>query len=171
MKPVILSIISLFFITFVSAQKKETVKVWGNCGMCEKTIENAAKSAGASEADWNTETKVLTVAYKAKKTDLGKIEQAIAAAGYDTQNYTAPEESYLKLHSCCQYDRKASTSSDKNMDCCADDKGVKGDKGAKGEKCAKNAECANCEKCKTGNCADCCKDGKCTTGKDCCKKA
>jgi periplasmic mercuric ion binding protein len=88
---IILSIIALFLFNAVSAQKKETVKVWGNCGMCQKTIETAAKSAGAPEAQWNTESKVLTVAYKAKKTDLTKIEQAIAAAGYDTQNFTAPD--------------------------------------------------------------------------------
>lgn len=167
MKPVILSVLALFFITFASAQKKETVKVWGNCGMCEKTIENAAKSAGAAEADWNKETKILTVAYKTKKTDLSKIEQAVAAAGYDTQNYNAPDDSYFKLESCCQYDRKASATTDKKASAATDKK----DECCDDNKCAKDAKCTSCEKCKDGNCGDCCKDGKCTTGKDCCKKA
>lgn len=164
MRTTILSIIALFVFGTVSAQKKESVKVWGNCGMCEKTIESAAKSAGASDADWNTETKVLTVAYKGKKTDLSKIEQAIAAAGYDTQNVTASDVAYQKLHSCCQYDRKAGADKKAHaeMDCCKDGK------------CDKHSmTCADCSNCKSGNgkCADCCKDGKCSTGKDCCKKA
>jgi hypothetical protein len=157
---IIFSIIALFLFTSVSAQKKETVKVWGNCGMCQKTIETAAKSAGASDAQWNKDSKVLTVEYKAKKTDLTKIEQAIAAAGYDTQNFTAPEAAYNGLHSCCQYDRKAAGTSADKSECCSNGK------------CDKDhGQCANCEKCKAGNCADCCKDGVCSAGKDCCKKA
>jgi periplasmic mercuric ion binding protein len=159
----VLTIIALFLFTTVSAQKKETVKVWGNCGMCQKTIETAAKSAGATEAEWNTETKMLTVSYKGKKTNLTKIEQAVAAVGYDTQNFTAPDEVYNKLHGCCQYDRKSESSAKAHGDCCKD--------GSKCEKGGDHAKCADCEKCKDGKCADCCKDGVCSTGKDCCKKA
>jgi hypothetical protein len=158
---IILSIITLFLFTSVSAQKKETVKVWGNCGMCQKTIENAAKSAGASEAEWNKETKILAVSYKGKKTNLTKIEQAIAASGYDTQNFTATGESYSNLPECCQYDRKVAGTAKAAEDCCKD-----------GSKCEKdNAKCADCAKCKDGKCGECCKDGVCSTGKDCCKKA
>jgi hypothetical protein len=166
MKTTIISTIFLFFILgSVSAQKNETVKVWGNCGMCEYTIEKAAKAAGATDADWNKETKVLTVSYKGKKTDLSKIEQAIANSGYDTERFTAPDEVYNKLHGCCKYDRKTITTSgagQKGMDCC------------KEGKCEKHSTaCTDCKNCKEGNgkCTDCCKDGKCTSGKDCCKKA
>lgn len=155
-----MSVIALFIFSSVSAQKKnETVKVWGNCGMCQKTIETAAKSAGATDAQWNKDTKVLTVAYKEKKTDLTKIEQAIANAGYDTQRFTAPEEAYNGLHSCCQYDRKDAGSTTAKSDCCANGKCDK-----------EHSDCANCDKCKDGKCSDCCKDGVCSTGKDCCKK-
>jgi copper chaperone CopZ len=159
---IILSVIALFVFSSLFAQKKETVKVWGNCGMCEKTIETAAKEAGATEADWNTDTKMLTVAFKPKKTNLSRIEQAIAASGYDTQHFTAPDEVYNKLHGCCQYDRKNQTSAAtaKEASCCKDGK------------CSKDhGNCAKCEKCKEGNCADCCKDGVCKEGKDCRKKA
>ncbi|MFN5937993.1 MAG: heavy-metal-associated domain-containing protein [Sphingobacteriales bacterium] len=166
MKTTIISTIFLFFILgSVSAQKNETVKVWGNCGMCENTIEKAAKAAGATDADWNKETKVLTVSYKGKKTDLSKIEQAIANSGYDTERFTAPDEVYNKLHGCCKYDRKTITTSgagQKGMDCC------------KEGKCEKHSTaCTDCKNCKEGNgkCTDCCKDGKCTSGKECCKKA
>ncbi len=184
---IILSVISLFLCSTLFAQKKETVKVWGNCSMCKKTIETAAKSSGASEADWNTETKILSVSYNGEKTNLAKIEQAVAISGYDTKNFTAPDSAYNKLHSCCQYDRKvvagtvsnvSLTTAAKSEDCCTDDKGVKT------MDCCKDGKCTMTDCCKDGKCtmdkdgkmADCCKDGKCTPGKDgksadCCKKA
>jgi len=165
---IILSVISLFITSALFAQKKDTLKVWGNCSMCEKTIETAAKSAGATSADWNTETKVLTVAYTSK-TNLSKIEKAVAASGYDTQNLTAPEDAYNKLHSCCQYDRKATVTTAKTVslttikdDCCED------------VKTTAAMDCCKDGKCTTGTCL---KDGKCTKSKDgkceadCCKKA
>ncbi len=176
---IILSVLSLFLCTALFAQKKDTVKVWGNCGMCKKTIETAAKSSGATEADWNTETKILAVSYNSGKTNLVKIEQAVAASGYDTKNFTAPEEAYNKLPSCCQYDRKAvvvmaasKSLTPKEDDCCADDKG------AKTMDCCKDGKCSMSDCCKDGKCvkgkdgktADCCKDGKCSSA-DCCKKA
>ena len=106
-KNIIIVIISIFFSTQSFAQKSQEVKVWGNCGMCKKVIEGAAVKAGAKEANWSEETKILTVSFKPKKTDLQKIQAAVAAAGYDTQEFTAPDEVYAKLHGCCQYVRKA----------------------------------------------------------------
>jgi periplasmic mercuric ion binding protein len=86
--------------------KKETIKVWGNCGMCKTKIEKAAKGAGATKASWNEDTKELKVEYKASATSNEKIQAAIAKTGYDTQDMTASDEAYNKLHGCCQYDRK-----------------------------------------------------------------
>ncbi len=106
---IFLSVFILFAAFTVNAQtglKKDTIKVWGNCGMCKKTIEKAAITGGAKTADWNTETKVLTVAYNAKSTNGKKIQQSVAASGYDTQDFTANNEAYDKLHMCCKYDRK-----------------------------------------------------------------
>ncbi len=178
-KHIILTVLSIFLCTVLFAQKKDTIKVWGNCGMCKKTIETAAKSSGATEADWNTETKILAVSYDNGKTNLVKIEQAVAASGYDTKNLTAPEEAYNKLPSCCQYDRKATVvlASSKSLtpkeeDCCADEKG------SKTMDCCKDGICSMSNCCKDGKCvkgkdgktADCCKDGKCSSA-DCCKKA
>jgi periplasmic mercuric ion binding protein len=140
-----LFIMSCCTISFAQTAKKENIKVWGNCGMCKKTIETAAKNAGASVADWNTETKVLAVSYNSKKTNSQKIQQLIAAAGYDTKDFTASDDAYNKLHTCCQYDRKAG-SNDANAACC------------EGKDC-----------CKKDATASCCADGKCEKGKDCCK--
>lgn len=148
-----------------SAQKKEEIKVWGNCGMCKKVIETAAISAGASKASWSEETKQLSVTYNAKKTDADKIQQAVAAAGYDTQNFTAPTEVYNKLHGCCQYERKQAAqvnTQQEKMDCCKDGK------------CQKGKDCQDCRdgKCMKEKACENCKDGKCANGMDCnsCKK-
>ena len=85
----------------------EKIKVWGNCEMCKEKIEKAAKTAGASYALWNEEAKILTVKYEASKTSNKKIQEKVAAAGYDTQDVTATEKAYKNLPGCCQYDRKA----------------------------------------------------------------
>lgn len=112
--------------SFAQAEKAETFDVSGNCGMCKKTIEKAAKDAGASFADWNVDAKKLTVKYSAN-TNLSKIQQKIANAGYDNAGAKATDAAYNKLHACCQYDRKASADTeanccDKNADCCKSDK-------------------------------------------------
>jgi len=100
--------------SFAQEVNTDTVKVWGNCGMCKKTIEKAAKSAGAKTASWNADLHQLIVSYKSDKTSNLKIQQAVAESGYDTQDVTAPDEAYNKLHGCCQYDRKPTKSENPN---------------------------------------------------------
>ena len=137
---------SIFAINYTSAQTAlttETIKVWGNCGMCKTTIEKAAKSAGAKMAVWNEDSKELKITYASNKTSVTKIQQAIARSGYDTQDITADNKAYNKLHACCQYDRKAVTPASSKAKCCDN------------------------VKCGTG--ADCCKDMTCCKDKTCCK--
>jgi copper chaperone CopZ len=86
--------------------KSETIKVWGNCGMCKTTIEKAAKKAGAKTANWNEDSKELKVTYSGNKTSSAKIQEAIAKSGYDTQDFTAIQSVYDNLHGCCKYERK-----------------------------------------------------------------
>ncbi|MGN6421265.1 MAG: heavy-metal-associated domain-containing protein [Pseudobacter sp.] len=118
---IILSVFILFAAFTVNAQnglKKDTIKVWGNCGMCKKIIEKSAITAGAKTADWNTDTKVLAVTYSAKASNNKKIQQSIAASGYDTQDFTANNQAYDKLHACCKYDRKETASVKEEKSCC-----------------------------------------------------
>lgn len=164
---ILLSIAFLFVLSqysFAQSAKKENIKVWGNCGMCKKTIETAATKAGATSALWDTETKILSVSYNAKKTNAEKIQQAIAAVGYDTRDLTAPEEAYNKLHACCQYDRKAADTAVAKESCCANDKCTK--EGCKDMDCCKGKEC-----CSGKDAASCCNDNKCDKKMDCCKDA
>jgi periplasmic mercuric ion binding protein len=108
--------------SFAKAKKetsKETIKVWGNSKMCKKTIEKAAKSAGALSADWNTETKLTVFSNASNVNGSDNIQQVIAVAGYDTEKFAADHMAYDNLQICCQYDRIEKTArGSKKMDCC-----------------------------------------------------
>lgn len=131
-----------------------TIKVWGNCEMCKKKIEKAAKSSGATTAVWSEETKELAVTFDPAKTSTEKIQQSVAAVGYDTQDFIATDAAYKKLPGCCQYDRKATDTQDVKK-CCAM------------EKCGKDAAaCKEMDCCKD---MKCCKEKACTHDKACCK--
>ena len=85
----------------------ETVKIYGNCGMCEKTIENAGSSKNTASVDWDKDTEMATLTFDAKKTSKDEILKKIALAGYDSDSFLAPDDVYNNLHGCCQYDREA----------------------------------------------------------------
>ncbi len=148
---IFLSVLFTFISVFTIAQtkspavKSEEIKVWGNCGMCKSTIEKAAKSGGATFALWNEETKILKVKYASSKTSNTKIQEKIAAVGYDTKDLTANNDAYNNLHECCKYERKGSSETVKHdKDCCSD------------------------KECKSGK--ECCTDKCSKDSKDCCVK-
>jgi len=86
--------------------KIETVKVLGNCSMCKKNIEMAANKKHISKALWNETNKMAILTFDSTKTTTDAILKNIAYAGYDNQNYLAPDAAYNKLDQCCQYERK-----------------------------------------------------------------
>ena len=104
--PLLFSIFAINFSLAQTSEKKENIKVWGNCGMCKKTIETAAKTAGATYASWNENTNFLKVSYNSSRSNSEKIQKAIAASGYDTQDFNASDNAYENLHDCCKYPRK-----------------------------------------------------------------
>ena len=113
----------------------ETFAVSGNCGMCKKKIETAAKDAGATYALWDVDKKELTVKYSSSTTNTAKIQKKIAEVGYDNAGFTSTTEAYNNLPGCCKYER----ASGEKMACCKDGKCEKKDHGEKA----------------------CCTDGKC----------
>ena len=129
--------------TFAQKEKTETFKVSGECGMCKKKIEKAAKEAGASYASWSPESKILKVTYNVTASSTAAIQHSIANKGYDTPQYKATEEAYKSLDECCQYPRDS-----QKAHCCED---------AKCER--KDGQCTNPDVCKDKGCGDmsCCK--------------
>lgn len=114
MKRIILMIaVGLLSTTVLQAQiknaKTETIKVYGNCGMCETTIEKAGTKSKLYKTDWNVDTKMASITYDSKKTTADAVLKSIALSGYDNTNYLAPDEAYNKLHGCCKYERESKT--------------------------------------------------------------
>lgn len=86
--------------------KTETLKVWGNCDMCKSRIEKAAKVEGVNKAEWNRETKVLTIIYNPSKVKSEDIQKIIAASGHDTEKFKSDDKTYNSLPNCCHYERR-----------------------------------------------------------------
>ena len=91
----------------IKNSKTETVKIYGNCGMCETNIEKAGTIKRVAKVDWNQETQMATLTYDTAKTNQDEILKRIALAGYDSDKFLAPDDVYNNLHGCCQYDRVA----------------------------------------------------------------
>lgn len=87
------------------ATKTETFKVWGACGMCKTRIEDAVKTEGATAANWDLKTKMLTVTFDPKKTSMDAFGKKLASVGHDTEKFKAPDDVYAKLPGCCHYER------------------------------------------------------------------
>ncbi len=90
----------------VKANKTAELKVLGNCNMCKETIEGSLIVDGVAKADWDSETNILKISFDSTKINLDKIAKNVAAVGYDNEKYKADDETYSKLHECCQYERK-----------------------------------------------------------------
>lgn len=84
-----------------SAQKKsiktETFKVSGTCEQCKNRIEKTLSGFGTYKAGWNVETNMLTVSYDSTKLSKSKIQQKLALAGHDTEEFQAEESTYKSL--------------------------------------------------------------------------
>ena len=83
-----------------------TFKVWGNCVMCEKTIEESLALEGVYKADWDKVTKMMLVNYDSLIFTNLEIQEIIAKTGYDTEWITGDNEAYAACPDCCLYERK-----------------------------------------------------------------
>jgi mercuric ion binding protein len=87
---------------------KGTIRVAGNCEMCQARIEKAAlEHQGVYNAHWDKKTKILTIGYDDSATTTEAIEKVIAIAGHDTEHQRATEDTYNNLPACCHYERIA----------------------------------------------------------------
>ena len=93
----------------IKNQRTETVKIYGNCGMCESTIEKAGNMKNLTNLDWDKETKMATILYDSLKTSKEEILKRIALFGYDNDTFLAPDDTYSSLPECCQYERAKKT--------------------------------------------------------------
>ena len=113
MKNMLLGMMLLFVALSTQAQEKKNknakydIEVNGNCEQCKKRIEKAAFSvSGVKSADWHIDDHMLHLIINEEKCSVTDVKNAIAKVGHDTDEVKSTKETYDKLHSCCQYDRK-----------------------------------------------------------------
>ncbi len=80
----------------------QKILVKGQCGMCKEKIETALDISGISFAEWNKESKMLTVRYNDNKVSEDQIHTIISKLGYATDKVAADPTSEAALDMCCQ---------------------------------------------------------------------
>ena len=87
----------------VTTDSATSFKVFGVCEQCEHRIEQSLKIRGVKSAQWDVDSKMLSVMYDAHKISLDKIHSRIAAVGHDTHLKKADDAVYKALPDCCHY--------------------------------------------------------------------
>lgn len=112
MKSITTGLVAILFLlssvscsTQIKNAKTEKTKIYGNCEMCEHTIEEAGHKNQVSHVDWNKDSKIALITYDSTKTSHEEILRNIALSGYDSEAFLAPASAYKKLPECCQYKR------------------------------------------------------------------
>ncbi len=93
----------------IKNNKMSSFMVDGNCAQCAALIEKAGFIKKTAIVQWNQATKMATLLYDATKTNPSFIHKRIALAGFDNEEYLAPDDAYAKLPECCQYTRAHKT--------------------------------------------------------------
>lgn len=94
--------------------KTELVKISGNCEMCKATIERAGSLDKTSSVLWDKDLKSASISYDSLKSSRTEILKKIALAGYDNQEFIAPDDAYNKLPDCCKYIRSKPIAEEKD---------------------------------------------------------
>ncbi|MFT4522843.1 MAG: mercuric ion binding protein [Bacteroidia bacterium] len=101
-KLVLLTLSAIIFTTAFAKVLTTTFKVEGQCGECKERIEAALDAEGVIFAEWDVDSKLLTVKYNNKKISLDDVHAKISAAGYSTSKVKANPTAEKLLPGCCQ---------------------------------------------------------------------
>ena len=117
MRIILIALVAIFMNMNIQAQDKKqknesaiktvSLKVDGNCSQCKARIEKAAKIEGVNKAEWNKDTKILTLTYMPGKVSSDNVLKSISAAGHDNEKFKADEKAYTSLPGCCKYRESA----------------------------------------------------------------
>jgi len=102
MKKILLAALMICTIGVFAKTITQEITVKGNCGECKEKIEAALDIPGISFAEWNKDTKILTIRYNDKKISEDQIHSTISNLGYATNKVAANAASQAKLSKCCQ---------------------------------------------------------------------
>jgi outer membrane receptor for ferrienterochelin and colicins len=90
-------------ISQVKTDSSISLKVDGLCEQCKHRIEQAVKINGVDSANWDIQSKILSITYDTTVISLETIQQKILAVGHDVANRKATPAAYNNLPSCCRY--------------------------------------------------------------------
>mgnify|MGYP000846676597 CR=1 FL=1 len=116
MKNIILAVLMVATLGVSAKTITKQILVKGECGMCKEKIDKALDMPGVSFAEWNAETKMLTVRYNDKKVTEDKLHETISTLGYATDKMEANKDGQGKLDKCCQPKKPACAS--EKAGCC-----------------------------------------------------
>lgn len=80
-------------------------KIWvrGNCEMCQERIEtNVRLINGVKSAQWDVESKMLSVRYDSTLTNELAVETICARVGHATKTRSSDNKVVSELPECCQ---------------------------------------------------------------------
>ncbi|MBC5994594.1 heavy-metal-associated domain-containing protein [Pontibacter cellulosilyticus] len=86
-------------------KNEQTVKIKTSavCDMCKTTLEKAmAYEKGVKASSLDVDSKVLTVVFDSRKTNVDNLRKAVNETGYDADDKPASERAYKRLDDCCK---------------------------------------------------------------------
>lgn len=89
-------------------KKTETVqfKTSSVCNMCKATLEKGmAYEKGVQNVNLDVATQMLTVQYRADKTNVEVLRTAVTQLGYDADTTPADPKAYSRLDECCKKEK------------------------------------------------------------------
>lgn len=100
----------LFFGMNAQAQGKKTetikIKTSSVCDMCKATIEKGmAYEKGVQNVNLDVASQMLTLEYRADKTNVEVLRAAVTKLGYDADETPADAKAYNRLDDCCKKDK------------------------------------------------------------------
>jgi mercuric ion binding protein len=97
MKKLFLALLVMSTIAVTAKTVTQKFMVKGQCGECKERIEKALDIPGVSFAEWNKDSKMLTVRFNDRKVSEDDLHTLISNLGYATSKLPANKDSQAKL--------------------------------------------------------------------------
>ena len=97
MKKILLILMMAATLGVYAKNVTQQILVKGECDMCKDKIEKALDISGISFAEWDVESKMLTVRYNNRKISEDQIHETISNLGYATDKLAANETNQKAL--------------------------------------------------------------------------
>ncbi|REC47482.1 DUF3347 domain-containing protein [Chryseobacterium pennipullorum] len=90
----------------IKNEQTGTFRVKGECSLAKRLIEQAGNRKDIAKVQFDPSSKTIAIAYDRSKTTANEILKRIADAGFDNDEYFAPNKAYGQLPEGCRYSRQ-----------------------------------------------------------------